>query len=159
AAFVPALRKDENDEAAFSSALGAVHVAGHPVNWAAVFEGTGARYVDLPTYAFQRDKYWFEARERAVDVGRLGLERIEHPLLGGKVELPDGGVLFTGQLDLSSHPWLGDHRVFDTILLPGAALVELVLHAAAEVGIDGVREAVLEAPVVLVPGQPLRVLL
>ena len=49
-----------------------------------------------------------------------------HPLLGAAVELPDAdGFIFTGRLALSTHPWLADHTVMGTVLLPGTAFVEL----------------------------------
>ncbi|MFJ9211564.1 type I polyketide synthase [Streptomyces sp. NPDC102264] len=61
AAFVPALRGDRPELVALTAAVGQLHVRGVPVNLAACFDDTGARRVDLPTYAFQRERYWLEA--------------------------------------------------------------------------------------------------
>ncbi|MEV0416545.1 type I polyketide synthase, partial [Streptomyces sp. NPDC050448] len=121
------------------------------MDWEAVFAGTGARRVDLPTYAFQRDRYWIDVPvSRVGDVASAGLGSAEHPLLGAAVELPDSdGFLFTGRLSLQSHPWLADHRAAGTVLLPGTAFVELALHAGRRVGTAFVEELNLEAPLVL----------
>ncbi|MEU3328705.1 type I polyketide synthase [Streptomyces albus] len=54
------LRRDEGDLPRFVTSLAAAHTAGASPDWEAVFEGTGARRVDLPTYAFQRRRYWQE---------------------------------------------------------------------------------------------------
>ena len=77
--------------------------------------------------------------------------RADHPLLGATVGLAGdgGGLLFTARLGLDTHPWLADHAVMGTTLLPGTAFVELALHAALELGCDGVSELVLEAPLLL----------
>ncbi|GAB2724951.1 hypothetical protein GCM10010442_52970 [Kitasatospora kifunensis] len=56
----PALRKGRPEEAALLTGLAKLHVAGVHVDWSRLFEGTGARRVDLPTYAFQRELYWPE---------------------------------------------------------------------------------------------------
>ncbi|MGW0551750.1 type I polyketide synthase, partial [Streptomyces altiplanensis] len=57
---VPFLRKDQSEEAAVVAALAALHTHGTGPRWSAFFEGLGARRVELPTYAFQRERYWPE---------------------------------------------------------------------------------------------------
>ncbi|WP_406323070.1 SDR family NAD(P)-dependent oxidoreductase [Streptomyces sp. NBC_01637] len=152
-AFVPALRGKGAEERAVLSALARLHARGVHVDWDVLFTGSGARRVELPTYAFQRERYWLESGTGAGDADGLGLRAGGHPLLGAVTTLPgSGGVLATGRLSLSSCGWLGGHRVSGEVVLPGAALVELVVRAGDEVGAGGVEELVVEAPLV-VPGR------
>ncbi|WP_346168545.1 polyketide synthase dehydratase domain-containing protein, partial [Streptomyces javensis] len=83
------------------------------------------------------------------DASGLGLEALEHSLLGAAVPLAEGGQLFTGRISLETHPWLADHRVLGSALVPPAALVELVIRAGDQVGCGRVEELTLEAPLVL----------
>ncbi|MFJ9853245.1 type I polyketide synthase [Streptomyces sp. NPDC101150] len=147
----PVLRKDRPEAPALLTALARLHAHGVPVDWSAVFGGTGARWVDLPTYAFQRERFWPSGGAvRAGDVRSAGLGSAGHPLLGAAVELAgSGGLLFTGRLSVSSHPWLADHVVLGSVLVPGTALLELVLRAADEVDCGAVEELTLAAPLVL----------
>ncbi|WP_405815625.1 type I polyketide synthase [Streptomyces sp. NBC_00040] len=152
AAFLPALRADRSEEETVTSAVARAHLRGISVDWDAYYSGTGARRVDLPTYPFQRQRYWLEAPIHAQggDVTSAGLGPAGHPLLGAAVELPDSeGFLFTGRLSLRTHPWLADHRVAGTVLLPGAALVELAVRAGDHAGCDLLEDLTLEAPLVL----------
>ena len=147
------LRREQGGLERFLLSLGEVWVHGVDVDWGRVFAGSGARTVGLPTYAFQRKRYWLNAAAGGGgDVASIGQASVDHPLLGAMVGLADGErLVFTGRLSLDTHPWLADHAVMGTVLLPGTAFVELALRAGREVGCETVGELTLEAPLVLEP--------
>jgi acyl transferase domain-containing protein/acyl carrier protein len=150
ALLVPALRARRAEGEALVGLLAGAHAHGVGVDWGVLFEGRGACRVALPTYAFQRERFWVRPRVGGGDLSAAGLGAAEHPLLSAAVRLArEDEWLFTGCLSLAAHPWLADHAVFDTVLLPGTAFVELVLAAGARVGCEVVAELTLEAPLVL----------
>ncbi|MET8748453.1 polyketide synthase dehydratase domain-containing protein, partial [Streptomyces sp. NPDC004728] len=107
--------------------------------------------MDLPTYPFQRQRYWLSGAlgQGNLDVSSAGLDSVDHALLSGAVGLAGtDGVLLTGRLSVETHPWLADHAVWGSVLLPGTAFVELALHAADQVGCGLVEELTIEAPLV-----------
>nr|WP_086859593.1 type I polyketide synthase [Streptomyces milbemycinicus] len=146
------LRRDEGGTERFLTSLAEGYVRGLEVDWDAVFAGTGARRVDLPTYAFQRQQFWLQPAATAPsgDASGFGLGATDHPLLGAAVRLAgEDQLLLTGRVSLRTHPWLADHAVSGTVLVPGTALVELALRAADEVGCAQVEDLILAAPLVL----------
>ncbi|MFD5429671.1 SDR family NAD(P)-dependent oxidoreductase, partial [Streptomyces sp. NPDC127084] len=150
AVFLAAQRRDQPEINQLITALGVLHTRGVTIDWAALFDGRGARTVDLPTYPFQHQRYWINSLDSAADVSTAGLEPAQHPLLGAVVALPTGdGVTLTGRLSLETQPWLADHAVLGSVLLPGSAFVEMAVRAGDEVGCPAVEELTLEAPLVL----------
>ncbi|MCW7947451.1 polyketide synthase, partial [Streptomyces hygroscopicus] len=146
---VPVLRADRPERAALVSAVSELHTRGLSPDWAAFFPT--ARRVELPTYAFQYERYWLDALPAAPgDMRAAGLGSAGHPLLGAAVALAGGDErLLTGRLSLRTHPWLADHVVLGTVLLPGTAFVELAVRAADEAGCEVLEDLTLEAPLML----------
>ncbi|WP_223839899.1 type I polyketide synthase, partial [Nocardiopsis deserti] len=143
---VAGLRREGPEVEAFVGALARLYTSGVQVDLAPA----SGRRVDLPTYAFQRSRYWLDAPAGSGDAASLGLLSAEHPLLGAGVSLADAdGHLFTGRISLSTHPWLADHAVAGTVLLPGTAFVELALHTGERVGCGTVEDLTIEAPLAL----------
>ncbi|WP_410173621.1 SDR family NAD(P)-dependent oxidoreductase, partial [Frankia nepalensis] len=146
------LRRDEGGPDRFLASLAELHVAGRPVRWDAALPATG-RLVALPSYPFQRQRYWLEAADGRAGVEAAGLADAGHPLLGAAARLAGGtGTLFTGRISARSHPWVADHRVAGAVLLPGTAFVDLALHAGGQVGRPVVDDLTLREPLVLPDG-------
>ncbi|MGA5824146.1 type I polyketide synthase [Kitasatospora sp. NPDC094028] len=150
AAALGTLRRDEGGPGRFLLALADARNHGARVDWDLLFAGTGARATELPTYPFQRQRYWPRPGGTGGDVTTAGLAAPEHPLLGAAVELAQGGGLVaTARWSLHTHPWLADHAVAGTVVVPGAALVEAVVRAGDELGCGRIEELTLHAPVLL----------
>ncbi|WP_091310081.1 type I polyketide synthase [Amycolatopsis tolypomycina] len=129
---VGTLRRGEGGRRRFLLALAAAHVRGATVDWPRLL-GPVTRHPDVPTSAFDRQRYWL------TDGGR--------GLLGAPTPVADGdGLVATGRLSLTSQSWLAGHAVRGTVLFPGTGFAELALEAA-----DGgsVEDLTLEAPLVL----------
>ncbi|GAA1018274.1 hypothetical protein Aple_034790 [Acrocarpospora pleiomorpha] len=177
---VTASRPGHPEPLAFRTALATLHVNGVSVDWRAdwhadwrgdhhadehgdrradrlgdrhgALAGRGARLADLPTYAFQRRRFWLAPPTPVASPAAAGLDAADHPLLGAAIDLADGqGILLTARLSTSTQPWLADHAIGGTALLPGTAFVELATHAAKRSGGLQLAELTLEAPLALPP--------
>ena len=131
-AVVSSLRRPAADEkqpapgfgGGFVEAVAGVYEAGLPLCLAGLFAGETRRRVALPGYPFQRERYWVEApRRRRPGTG--------HPLLGVRHESASGEISFSTELFPSDPAWLGDHRVFDRLVVPGALYGTLAASACA----------------------------
>nr|APD71593.1 type I polyketide synthase 10 [Streptomyces sp.] len=147
-ALVPALRKDRSETGSVMAAIGRLHASGAGLDWSALFPD--AHCVDLPTYAFQRRRYWWDAVAGAGDLDSVGLRAADHPLLGAAVTVAGSqSVVFTGRLSLATHAWLADHAVLGSVILPATAYLDLAISAGDRTGCDHLAELTLEAPLVL----------
>ncbi|MGA5819075.1 type I polyketide synthase [Kitasatospora sp. NPDC094028] len=149
---VPVVRKDRSEPRAAAEALARLHVAGVPVDWQSYLGAVGAagRHVDLPTYAFDRQRYWAQRAKPQGDVGSAGLAAVEHPFLAGATDLAVGDQLFlSGLVSPADDPWLADHAIFGNVVFPGTGFVEAALQTLDGAGCRSVEELTLLAPLVL----------
>ncbi|BCJ41926.1 hypothetical protein GCM10010168_88220 [Actinoplanes ianthinogenes] len=145
AAFIGLQHRTRPEENELLTGLATAWTRGVGIDWTPLL--AGGRKIALPTYAFQRQRYWIDAPSAAADPGAMGLTRPEHPLLGAVVSVPGTGTtVLTGRLGTGDHPWLADHGVHGTTVLPGTAYVELALHAAAGTDSPRLAELIQEAP-------------
>ncbi|MER7012791.1 SDR family NAD(P)-dependent oxidoreductase [Saccharopolyspora sp. NPDC000359] len=149
------LRPGHPENRTTTTTLAQLHTTGRSPDWSQV---VSANRVELPTYAFQRKRYWLDPPRSVRAAGDLGMAAEDHPLLFASVELPDGGVVLTGQVSAADQPWLADHVIAGTSLLPGTTLIDLALRAgdAVQEGAE-VDELTLRAPLVLPAAKPVRV--
>ncbi|MFE3024883.1 type I polyketide synthase [Nocardia tengchongensis] len=140
AAIVPTSHRSGDETKAFLESLGVIFARGIEVDWSQVIAPRPP--VALPTYAFQRTRYWLSSTSKPAG----------HPLLGAAMSLAGSeDTVLAGEISLATHPWLADHVVLGAVLLPATALIELATHAAAEVDRVTVGELTIEAPLVLPP--------
>ncbi|WP_329061791.1 type I polyketide synthase [Streptomyces sp. NBC_01429] len=148
AVLASATRRERPETGTLLTAVAHLHIGGSSPDWSALFDG--AARVDLPTTAFQRDRFWADVPPSAGDVGSAGLDPADHPLLGAATMLADSdGAVLTGRLAVRTHPWLADHVVGDSVVLPGTAMVELAVRAGDQVGCGRLEELALEVPLIL----------
>ncbi|GFG95734.1 type I polyketide synthase [Mycobacterium timonense] len=148
ATVIPTLGRDDGGLDRFLTSAATAFAAGVGVQWRGVLDGAG--FVELPTYAFDRRRFWLSGEGVGADATGLGLGASEHPLLHAVVELPSsGGVVLTGRLSPSQQRWLTDHAVSGAVVFPGAGFVELAIRAGDEVGCSTVDELTLQAPLLL----------
>jgi acyl transferase domain-containing protein/aryl carrier-like protein len=152
ATVLPSLRRREDERATMLLSLGTLHALGHPVDWEGVLPGP-QRFVRLPLYPWQRERFWHEAEESRAS----RLSPPAHPLLG----VAQGGPrpAWEARLDVRLAPYLADHRVQQGIILPATAYLEMALAAGREVfgpggGAIALREVTLASPCFLAADEP-----
>ncbi|MFD9937811.1 SDR family NAD(P)-dependent oxidoreductase, partial [Streptomyces massasporeus] len=148
---VGTLRRGEGGPERFVLSLAEAYAAGARVGFGALLPA--AEHAELPTYPFQRQRYWLPPKPAVRDAGAVGLGALGHPLLAAEVTSPrSGSVVLTGRLSTAAQPWLGARRVHGRTVLADAAFVELVAQAGDRAGLDRIEDLALHEPLVLPEG-------
>lgn len=145
-ALIPTLKKDVDDSHAIIESVGRLYQNGINPDFLSFYRGSeGKKKLCLPTYPFQRQRHWGPERPGALRVKKL----TTHPLLGEERAL--AGVINERRYESWVAPdrqhWLGDHRVFDDIIFPGAGYVEMAV--AATRGQSAIENLTFEMPLVV----------
>ncbi|WP_280410001.1 type I polyketide synthase [Nocardia brasiliensis] len=157
AAIVATMRPRRSESRTLLTALATAYVGGTPVAWSAG-PSASARRLELPTYPFERQRYWVERAPAVSAGGECGLVPDRHPLFAAALELAEGtGTLFVGSWSASTQPWLRDHTVFGAMVVAGAAIVEIATHLGRRSGTPELTELTLHAPLVVPPDRAVSV--
>lgn len=153
--WLPSLRRNRDGWQQLLESLSHAYTAGVEVDWAGFDRAYGRRKLALPTYPFQRERYWIDPRPGAKLVPRRR-NQDEHPLLGRRLRSALRQVQFECELAAGDLTYLDDHRVFGLTILPAAAFTELALAAArAALGtkLPGLDALEIHAPFALAEGE------
>ncbi|MFE6918088.1 non-ribosomal peptide synthetase/type I polyketide synthase [Streptomyces rubiginosohelvolus] len=118
---LPSIRRREDETERFATSLGTLHTLGVPIDWD-LLQPTG-RPVTLPRHPFRRDRHWTEPRP----VAQVRLGHRDHPLLGRRTDATE--PTWQARLDTEALPYLADHRIQDTVVLPAAGYLEMAAQA------------------------------
>ena len=139
----PAVVSSPHGQHGWPESVGDAYEAGLPVSFEGLFAGERRRRVGLPTYPFQRRRYW-------VRTPRRQSPGPSHPLLGVRSELGSGEVVFENEISSAAPAWLSDHRLFGRVVVPGAFYGGQAAGAlAAPRAGSAVEEVRFERPLVL----------
>jgi acyl transferase domain-containing protein/acyl carrier protein len=127
--WLPSIRQSCAELQQMRESLASLYVRGAAIGWRGVERDEGQRRVPLPTYPFQRQRYW-------ADFGKLGARAAQarlHPLLGERLRSPlIAGAVFQSHLGIEDPAYLDHHRIFDVPLFPATGFVEMVWAAARQ---------------------------
>lgn len=124
----PSLRKGYNDWELMLSSLGSLYVHGAAVDWQGLDQPYARKRIPLPSYAFQRQRYWVSAgpKQQTKHVENL------HPLLGTRVRSALQDMIFENELSSQAPAFLADHVVQEQVIVPATAYMEILLAAGRE---------------------------
>jgi acyl transferase domain-containing protein/acyl carrier protein len=137
---IVSLRKGVPDRRQIAEALATAYVSGHRPNFGALQHQSHAR-VELPTYPFQRRRFWPKTSGIAVDGPAVS------GILGGAKDLASGDTVYTSRISVKSQPWLSDHVIYGTVVVPGATYAAMALAAVGPPA--RVKEVFFYEPIIL----------
>jgi acyl transferase domain-containing protein/NADPH:quinone reductase-like Zn-dependent oxidoreductase/acyl carrier protein len=119
---IVSLRKGVGDRRQIADALAAAYVGGHQPDFASLYRQPSRR-LELPTYPFQRRRFWPKTSNIAIDGPAVS------GILGSAKDLASGDSVYTSRLSVKSQPWLSDHVIYGTVVVPGATYAAMALAA------------------------------
>jgi|GEM_PF-170348 len=140
----------KDDVAVMQKSLAQLHVLGAAVDWRGFFAPLGGERVALPTYAFQRERYWLEPQHK--NAVAAGLTDTHHRLLGGRIEVAsNNSTMFTTRIASDDPEWLTEHQMLGAVLMPGTGFIEAMRAAgkALDKGVLALSDLIILAPLVL----------
>ncbi len=129
------LRQGQEDWQPLLQSLAELYVRGVPVDWSCFDQDYQRRRINLPTYPFQRQRFWVdtEVQKKASFLKKVGFS---HPLLGQQLysaALKNGEIQFESQISQEVPAFLKHHCIHQAVVLPAAAYLEMALAAGASV--------------------------
>ncbi|OZV75710.1 hypothetical protein CA850_28135 [Micromonospora echinospora] len=146
--WLPSLRRGRDDWQQLLTAVAGLYAQGVNLDWKAITGGIPSRAVDLPTYPFQRQRYWSAPAPGSQTRRRAG----DHPLLGQRLRTPSlRDTVFEASLSAATYPLLAEHKLHDQLVVPGAHHVAMLLAAGTESGTPApaLRDVLFAQPLVL----------
>ena len=126
--WIPSIKPGQSDWQQMLEGLAALYSRGVDIDWDRFDKGYLRHCVPLPTYPFQRRRYWFGAKLPRASL--LPVISFVHPLLGHKLQSASRDTQYEIQFSDSWPPYAQDHRVYDQVVVPGAFYIEMGLAAA-----------------------------
>ena len=113
--------------------LDELYVTGPPIASLGFDRDYARQRRELPTYPFQRKRYWAKSAEQGAQAGVSTVRggRLLHPLLGRRVAAAVADQVFESQLAANRPPILADHKIQGVVVMPGAAYIETAVAASA----------------------------
>ncbi|MEM8831400.1 MAG: SDR family NAD(P)-dependent oxidoreductase, partial [Cyanobacteria bacterium P01_G01_bin.19] len=126
---LPTLDSKNSDWSSILSTLSQLYNRGVEIDWQMVTKNYDAQKTSLPTYPFQRKRYWFDPPHKSEYI-KTSPKDLVHPLLGEHIASPLKQTILQSNLQIDTVAWLQDHHVEDKAIFPGAAYLELAIALA-----------------------------
>nr|CAD19087.1 StiC protein [Stigmatella aurantiaca Sg a15] len=160
ATFLPSLQKSRDDWSPMLESLGALYVRGVNVDWEGLDRDYSRRRTALPTYPFQRERFWIDRgsrRSAREPVETSSREASPSVLLGRRVRSPAlEQIVFESEFNTARLPFLSDHRIYGEVVVPGACHLAMVISAGLELFGAGplvLKDVVFPQPLIVPEGR------
>ena len=146
---VACLRQNRPDDAQMLHAAAALYGAGVTLDFKRMSRGE-RRIMDLPTYPFERQRYWF--RTSSVARRASGAQAHQHPLLGSTLDSAAAETIYEASVSADEPSFVRQHCVQGHVILPATAYLEMLRAAAVQLFRNdsvSVQQTVVQQPLIL----------